>query len=94
MMDQSFDEWMAQQFPNEEPEEAPELAGALADLCDHHNLPPEALEYLLKETIELWGSVAHIRSFAEHCEAEGYAQPGFWEALQATVLRYLQRDAR
>jgi hypothetical protein len=91
-MDQSFDEWMEKQFPDDEPDEKPELAAEVCELCERYGLPTEATLVLLKELIRFSRAIIKVDNFVKRCETQGLARQGFRKELMMLIAHGFQRD--
>jgi hypothetical protein len=88
-MRQSFDVWMREQFPDEEP---PELAAEICELCERHGVPLPSVKIVLEELMKLVDAVSNLRQFTRQCEFEGIARQGFTAELFTIVLRQLKEN--
>lgn len=88
-MSESFDEWMREQFPDEEP---PELAAEICELCERHGVPLPGVKIVLEELMTLVTAVSKLRLVTRQCEFEGIARQGFTTELFTIVLRRLKEN--
>jgi hypothetical protein len=88
-MNKSFDEWMREQFPDEEP---PELATEICELCERHGVPLPGVKIVLEELMTVVTAVSKLRQLTRQCEFEGIARQGFTAELFTIVLRRLKEN--
>jgi hypothetical protein len=91
-----FEQWIQQQFPEGglQPAREGSLRSELMALLEHHNLPHQAVLSVFQRLMPIFRDMGRMRQLAHRFEAQGMANPGFRQALEALVVHYITMDTQ